>query len=320
MTWQQALQEAIRDPLQLCQQLSIDPDAVGLDPTPDFACRVPLSFVKRMKVGDPLDPLLRQVLSVQDEQVAVSGFQRDPLQEKDAMPVPGLLHKYASRVLLVVAGSCAVNCRFCFRRHFPYADSIPARKAWSQWWSYIQSRQEINEVILSGGDPLMLDDASITALCNAIQSIPQIKRIRIHTRLPVVIPERLTDAFLQVCIDSNMVLVLHANHANEFNDNDLLHRLDRFRRAGVRVLNQAVLLKGVNDRVEDQVALSEACDASGVLPYYLHQLDPVQGTAHFAVSDQVAVALHRAMQAQLPGFLVPRLVREEAGAQSKSYI
>lgn len=320
MTWQQALQEAIRDPMQLCHHLAIDPAIVGLDRRPDFPCRVPLSFMRRMKAGDPSDPLLRQVLSVQDERTEVFGFQHDPLEEKASMPVPGLLHKYASRVLLVVAGSCAVNCRFCFRRHFPYADSIPARKAWSRWWTYIQSDPQINEVILSGGDPLMLDDASLVALCEAIRSISQIKRIRIHTRLPIVIPERLTDAFLKVCVDSNMVLVLHTNHANELDDMDLLDRLKRFRQHGVRVLNQAVLLKGVNDSVATQVALSEACDAVGILPYYLHQLDSVQGTAHFAVDDAVAQAIHQGMQARLPGFLVPRLAREEPGALSKSYI
>ncbi|MBO1518071.1 EF-P beta-lysylation protein EpmB [Oceanisphaera pacifica] len=322
INWQKELSQAFTTPQQLLDYLQLDPAPwqSGFSARRLFAMRVPQPFAAKMRKGDAEDPLLRQVLPLAAEFDQVPGFVTDPLEEHDSA-LPGLLHKYRSRVLLVVRGGCAINCRYCFRRHFPYADNSPNQAGWQTALSYISEHPEINEVILSGGDPLMAKDAQLSTLLDGIEAIPHIKRIRIHTRLPVVIPARLTQDLLTRLTKSRLqaVMVLHVNHANEI-DQDLSNRLNHWRTAGITLLNQSVLLAGVNDSSQALCKLSERLFEAGVLPYYLHQLDKVAGAAHFAVDDAKAGSLMANMLAELPGFLVPKLVREIGGEHHKTPI
>jgi EF-P beta-lysylation protein EpmB len=317
--WQDALAQASITVEALFQQLQLPLESVYEDHS--FPLRVPPSFIRRMEAGNRQDPLLLQVLPQRQEQQPRPGFVTDPLQEAEASPVPGLLHKYKSRVLLVVTGGCAVHCRYCFRRHFPYDEHALSKEQWQQIKGYLQSHPEVNEVIFSGGDPLLLKDATLAKLFADIATIPHICRIRIHTRIPVVLPERLTVNFWRTLADSALpiILVLHSNHANEING-EVVSALAPAAAQRVTLLNQAVLLAGINDSTEAQANLSEALFAAGVLPYYLHLLDPVQGASHFDVPEQRAVQLMQALLRELPGFLVPKLVREEAGKKSKSWV
>ncbi|OYD22926.1 EF-P beta-lysylation protein EpmB [Oceanimonas baumannii] len=320
ISWQKELGQSFTHPEQLLDYLGLDPTPwqQGLAARKLFAMRVPRPFADKMRPGDPSDPLLRQVLPLNEEFAQVPGFVTDPLEEHDSA-LPGLLHKYRSRVLLVLRGGCAVNCRYCFRRHFPYADNSPGQSGWQPAVNYIAAHPEINEVILSGGDPLMAKDHHIAALLSELEAIPHLRRLRIHSRLPVVIPARLTEELRERLNQSRLrpVLVLHVNHANEIDD-DMARRLQGWQRAGITLLNQSVLLAGVNDNADVLEALSERLFEAGVLPYYLHQLDKVAGAAHFAVSDEQARALMAQLLARLPGFLVPRLVREVGGEVSKT--
>lgn len=318
--WLKQLANAISDPLQLLEQLEIDPTPWqhGFNAKTLFAQRVPQPFVARMEKGNPHDPLLRQVLPLSDEFEITPGYSTDPLDEQDNA-IPGLLHKYRNRVLLIVKGGCAINCRYCFRRHFPYQDNKGNKSVWQQSLNYIAQHPELNEVILSGGDPLMAKDHELAWLIEQIATIPHIKRVRIHSRLPVVIPARITDALCQLFAASRlqMVLVTHINHPHEIDD-DLRSALARLKSAQVTLLNQSVLLKGVNDDVETQVALSEALFDAGVLPYYLHVLDKVQGAAHFFVSDDDARQIMAGLIERVSGYLVPTLAREIGGRTSKT--
>lgn len=318
--WLKQLANAISDPYQLLEQLQIDatPWETGLKARHLFPMRVPQSFVDRMEKGNPHDPLLRQVLPLSDEFEVHDGYSQDPLEEQESA-VPGLLHKYQNRALMIVKGGCAVNCRYCFRRHFPYQENKGGKTQWQQTLNYIANQPAINEVILSGGDPLMAKDQELAWLIQHIESIEQITTLRIHTRLPVVIPERITHELVQLLEHTqlNVVLVTHINHANEVNQS-LKQGIAKLKKAGVTVLNQGVLLKGVNDSVEAQVALSHALFNAGILPYYLHVLDKVQGAAHFYVSDQQAKAIMQGLIVQVSGYMVPRLTREEGGKKSKT--
>ncbi|MGB2426497.1 MAG: EF-P beta-lysylation protein EpmB [Alteromonas sp.] len=320
--WQKELALSFTDPVKLLEYLQIDPAEYALDAQARrlFPMRVPRHFVRLMRVRDPSDPLLLQIMPNRAEFESPTGYVTDPLEEQDNQQ-PGLLHKYKSRVLMIVRGGCAVNCRYCFRRHFPYADNSPSLQQLQDNLSMIATDRDINEVILSGGDPLMAKDPHLARLAKDISAIPHVKRLRIHTRLPVVLPERIDNQFVQWFseLELQRILVLHINHANEVSP-QLAERLASLQRAGVTLLNQAVLLKGVNDSVDTQVALSEALFAAGIMPYYLHVLDKVQGAAHFDISDALARELMHGMLAKLPGFLVPKLVREEAGKTAKSPI
>lgn len=319
--WQQQLATAVTDPAELLSLLDLDLDLADAAARADrlFALRVPHSFIRRMRRGDADDPLLRQVLPLDAECRQVPGFTTDPLQEKDVMPVPGLLHKYQGRALLTLTGACAVHCRYCFRRHFPYTEANPARGTWRQTLDWLSGNAGIREIILSGGDPLSVSDRRLAELVQALDAIPHLQRLRLHTRLPVVIPDRVDARLLQWLAHTRMqtIVVLHINHANEIDDS-LRLATERLTQAGAMLLNQAVLLKGVNDSESILAELSETLFAAGVLPYYLHQLDPVEGAAHFAVDDRRALALHEALAARLPGYLVPRLVRELAGRPGKT--
>jgi EF-P beta-lysylation protein EpmB len=318
--WQSLLSQAITDPAQLLRELGLPPQLLpaALAAERAFHLRVPRGFVARMRREDPQDPLLRQVLPLDEELDVVPGYSRDPLQELDAMPVPGLLHKYQGRVLLTTTGACAVHCRYCFRRHYPYAEANPNRHL-QQTLDYLRKHVGIEEVILSGGDPLTQSDARLGQLVLALEEIPHLRRLRLHSRVPVVLPERVDDEMLAWLRGTRLqsVLVIHSNHANEI-DTSVRAAMQRLGDAGVSLLNQSVLLRGVNDGVEPLAALSERLFAAGVLPYYLHQLDPVQGSAHFSVPDNQAKEIIKQLVRIMPGYLVPRLVRENAGQAAKT--
>lgn len=320
-SWQQSLADVIRSPGELFNLLQLNPAhlAPAMQPAQrDFPLRVPREFVQRMRPGDWQDPLLQQVLPLGQEMDYQPGFCNDPLEERDSNPVPGLIHKYCGRVLLVISGGCAIHCRYCFRRHFPYEQNNPSRRQWQQALDYIQADNSIREVIFSGGDPLVAADRQLAELTSALSQIPHLTTLRIHSRLPVVIPSRIDEGCLQWLTGHRLqpVMVIHSNHANEI-DTGVSDALLRLRDAGVTTLNQTVLLKGINDTAEALCALSERLFSAGCLPYYLHLLDRVSGAAHFEVTGQHARALVQAMLSQLPGYLVPKLVQEIAGASSK---
>lgn len=318
--WLQQLTNAISNPADLLQQLEIDPALWqnGFAARKLFAQRVPQSFVDRMEKGNPYDPLLRQVLPLNEEFEWHDGYSNDPLDEQNNA-IPGLLHKYRNRVLMIVKGGCAINCRYCFRRHFPYQENKGSKPVWQQSVDYIAAHPELNEVILSGGDPLMAKDEELRWLIDAISSVPHIKRLRIHSRLPVVIPARITDALCDLLRETRLqvILVTHINHANEINL-EFKQQMSRLRAINVTLLNQGVLLKGVNDSVDAQVALSETLFDAGILPYYLHVLDKVQGAAHFFVSDQKAKEIMAGVIERVSGYLVAKLTREIGGRASKT--
>ena len=289
----------------------------SVDQSPDFPVRVPEPFVTRMVPGDPHDPLLRQVLAVADERHAMPGFVKDPLDELEG-PMPGVLHKYRSRVLVIYRGGCAINCRYCFRRHFPYQENTLTARDIDGLVSYLKAHPEVNEVILSGGDPLMADDQALSGLFVRLESVSSIHRLRIHTRLPIVIPERVTDLLCQAIAATALpvVMVLHSNHANEI-DQSVMDAVSQLRVVCRSVLNQSVILKGINDSADALIALSERLFEAGIDPYYLNVLDRVSGAHHFDVSDLEVAALHQALLNALPGYLVPKLVREVPGIGHK---
>ncbi|MDS7719161.1 EF-P beta-lysylation protein EpmB [Pantoea ananatis] len=319
--WLQQLADVVTDPHELLQLLALDhhPDlAAGGDARRLFALRVPRAFIRRMKKGDAQDPLLLQVLTSRQEFVDAPGYSTDPLDEQNSV-VPGLLHKYKNRALLLVKGGCAVNCRYCFRRHFPYQDNQGNKRNWQAALDYIAAHPELDEIIFSGGDPLMAKDHELAWLIDALGAIPHLKRLRIHSRLPVVIPDRITEALCLALAETQLqvLMVTHINHAREI-DEALCDAMLRLKRAGVTLLNQSVLLRGVNDDAQTLAALSNALFDAGILPYYLHVLDKVQGAAHFFVSDEDARALIRDLLPRVSGYLVPKLAREIGGEPSKT--
>ncbi|MCF2857573.1 EF-P beta-lysylation protein EpmB [Pseudoalteromonas sp. SMS1] len=320
--WQKELANVVTCPETLIKTLGLEAhfNAKDLAAKRLFPLRVPRSFISKMQYGNPQDPLLLQVLPVHQEFIAESGFSKDPLEEQDA-PVPGLLHKYKSRVLLMLKTGCAVNCRYCFRRHFPYQDNQVNKRTLEPVFDYLVAHPEINEVILSGGDPLMAKDDMVAWLIDKLEQLPQIKRLRIHSRLPIVIPTRITAQLCESLANSRLkvILVNHINHKNEI-DQHFIHAMGKLKQAGVTLLNQTVLLKGINDNAKALIDLSEALFDSDVLPYYLHLLDKVEGASHFDVTEEEAITLVGNILETLPGFLVPTLVREIGGKPSKTPI
>lgn len=315
--WQDHLRQAITSSAELCAALDLPLSAISPDSNPAFPVRVPRPFVSRMKPRDPDDPLLRQVIALPIEHVSAPGFVVDPLQEHTGV-LPGLLHKYRSRVLMIFRGGCAVNCRYCFRRHYPYQSDTLRQQDLSKVLDYLRAHPEVNEVIFSGGDPLMADDAALAEAMQALAALPQIRRLRIHTRLPVVIPDRITDEFVRTVAATPVpvIMVVHINHAQEV-DQALIHVVSQLRKVCRSVLNQSVVLRGVNDTAAAQIALSETLYAAGIDPYYLNVLDQVAGTTHFFVEAPRIRKIQQEMMEVLPGFLVPRLVREIAGVGHK---
>ena len=319
--WLTQLADVVTSPDELLQLLNVDADAnllAGRDAKRLFALRVPRAFIARMEPGNPNDPLLRQVLTSQEEFTNVPGFSTDPLEEQHSV-VPGLLHKYSNRALLLVKGGCAVNCRYCFRRHFPYAENQGNKRNWQMALEYIAAHPRLDEIIFSGGDPLMAKDHELDWLLTQLEAIPHIKRLRIHSRLPVVIPARITDTLVARISASSLqvLLVNHVNHANEI-DAAFRSSMKKLRMAGVTLLNQSVLLRGVNDNAHTLADLSNALFDAGVMPYYLHVLDKVQGAAHFMVSDEEARTIMRELLTLISGYLVPKLAREIGGEPSKT--
>jgi EF-P beta-lysylation protein EpmB len=318
--WQQALASAIRDPAELLRVLNLDP---ALLPTArvaaQFPLRAPRGFVARMRSGDPDDPLLRQVLPLAAELETAPGFVADPLGEQALQAVPGVLHKYPGRALLIVTGVCAVHCRYCFRREFPYAEHHAGIDEWRPALAYLAGDPSLREVILSGGDPLALADRRLGKLLAALDRLPHLERLRIHSRIPIVLPERIDDGLLETLARTRLrlVVVIHANHPHEI-DEAVGGALERLASVGATLLNQTVLLRGVNDAPGILAELSETLFAARVLPYYLHLLDPVCGTAHFAVKESAALAIMKVLRQRLPGYLVPRLVREQPGQLAKT--
>lgn len=321
--WQLALREAFSKPRALLDYLELDHSdpRLALPREQDFPLRVPRGFAARMRKGDPSDPLLLQVWPRAAEDLVVSGFVADPVGDLHSLRPGGLIHKYHGRALIVATGACGVHCRYCFRRHFPYSDSNAARSRWQAALETIASDPSIEEVILSGGDPLSLTDDKLAEFAAALEFIPHVRRLRLHTRQPVVLPERVDDAFLAWITRGRLekILVLHVNHAQEL-DEQVATALAPLRGAGVILLNQSVLLAGVNDRVEALAELSRGLSRFGILPYYLHVLDRVTGSAHFEVRQETAAALVRELHHRLPGYLVPRLAKEEAGQPAKTLL
>jgi EF-P beta-lysylation protein EpmB len=318
-SWQTELQRAIRDPARLLQALCLPSQGNHCAKSAaDYRLRVTQAFVSRIAKGDPADPLLRQVLPTAAEQRSQRGYGADPVGDLAATKRPGVIHKYAGRVLLVASGVCAIHCRYCFRRQFDYGDSCAANDNWHAALNYIRGQHSVSEVILSGGDPLTLSNGRLNDLIEQLGAIGHVRRLRIHTRMPVVLPQRVDDGLLEPLAATALspVLVVHANHANEI-DGFVRSALQRLHQAGVRLLSQSVLLRGVNDDVKPLSTLSETLFDAGVLPYYLHLLDRVQGAAHFYVGPRRARKLHRALKAEMPGYLVPRLVQERPGAPYK---
>ena len=320
-SWQDSLSDLVTDPNELLQLLQLNEAdlPVGRAAAAQFPLKVPRPFVKKMQLGQWDDPLLLQIWPAQAEEQFSAGYVFDPLAEANSNPVPGLLHKYQGRVLLTAAPHCAVHCRYCFRRHFDYEENSPSRALWQRCFDYIRGDSSIDEVILSGGDPLALSDRQLNWLLDQVDAIEHISTVRIHSRVPVVIPNRVTDELVTTLSNrrTKIVLVVHSNHSNEL-DTDFASGMAKLSTNGVILINQSVLLKGVNDNLEILTELSKKLFAANVLPYYLHLPDEVQGTAHFDISRNDATVLLDQMRQSLPGYLLPKLVKEHAGEASKT--
>jgi EF-P beta-lysylation protein EpmB len=318
--WQSEMASAITSPQELVTELGLDPELISAATAAGsaFRLRVPRSYLARIQHGNPHDPLLRQVLPIGAELTDTADYTADPLGEREALRAPGLLQKYHGRALLITTSACAVHCRYCFRREFPYAQQTSESSRWSEALDAIARDTSIEEVILSGGDPLSLSDSRLASLTDALQRIPHVRRLRVHTRQPVVLPSRVDAGLTQWLTQLRLpvVFVLHVNHPNEI-DGDVQGACARLRDSGVTLLNQTVLLQGVNDDPEVLAELSRRLFEAGVLPYYLHLLDRVRGAAHFDVPEERARLIAGQLAARLPGYLVPRLAREIYGAPAK---
>jgi len=318
--WQRELRDAVRDVPALCEALGLPPELAdrAAAATHDFPVFVPPSYLARIERGNPADSLLRQVWPAAAEDAVAEGFVSDPVRDSAFALEPGLLKKYAGRALMVVTGACAVHCRYCFRRHFPYEDTPPSEAVWSTAVEAIERDTSIQEIILSGGDPLTVTDARLAWLVDRLAAIPHLQRLRVHTRLPIMIPSRVTDSLLVWLTGTRLkpVMVIHANHAQEL-DAEVAAAVRRLGAADVMLLNQAVLLRGVNDSAEAQAELSLRLIELGVTPYYLHQLDRVRGAAHFEVPIDKGREIIAELRRRLPGYAVPQYVQEQPGAPHK---
>lgn len=320
--WLTDLANAFNDPVALLEFLELDPTDFSQDILARklFALRVPKSFAEKMEKGNRYDPLFLQAMASADEFLQAEGFVKDPLEEQHS-PAPNILHKYQNRLLFMIKNSCAINCRYCFRRHFPYDEVKSGKQIWQQGLDYIAAHKEIEEVIFSGGDPLMAKDAELDWLITQLEQIPHIQTLRIHSRLPVVIPNRITETLCQRLLQSRLhiVLVTHINHANEI-DEIFAQKMQMLKQANVVLLNQSVLLKGVNNQAECLKQLSQKLFSIGILPYYLHLLDRVEGASHFFIEDTEALTIYRELQKITSGYLVPKLAREIGGEPNKTLV
>jgi EF-P beta-lysylation protein EpmB len=320
-TWQECLYSAKISLSDLVHILKLDKIPAEWLAEPEFPLLAPLPYLSRIEPGNLNDPLLLQILPLTRELESQPGFSKDPLGELSVGPLRGVLHKYRGRVLIITTGACAINCRYCFRRHFPYASNQPDNLAWEQIFKYLANDSSIEEVILSGGDPLVLKDSRLAWLGAELAQISHLKRLRIHTRLPVVIPQRITPDLLAWTSATRlqMVMVIHSNHPAEL-DQFVAAGMGELKAAGITILNQSVLLAGINDSVTVLAELSKRLFEIGVLPYYLHLLDKVSGAGHFDTALADALDLYQQLQAQLPGYLLPKLVREEHGKAAKTLV
>jgi len=323
LSWQEQLAQAIRQPNELLDYVGLMANSIGYSQKSidQFPVRVPHAFADRIQRNNPDDPILRQVFPYLDEENDCEGYVNDPLAESNVQPAQGLLQKYNSRVLSITTGACAIHCRYCFRRHFPYQNATAIGIHLKESLEYIQSDKSIKEVILSGGDPLTLSDRRLTELCQSLSNIEHIKRIRFHTRIPIVLPARLSEELIKtlVSVGKTIIFVLHINHANEI-DVPVINSIGLLQKFNIMVLNQSVLLKGINDTAESLIALSERLVENQVTPYYLHLLDPVAGAAHFNVDEEQAKKLIKEMHQSVSGYLVPKLVKEEVGKAGKTWL
>ena len=320
--WQSQMSDLITSPEELLKELQLSPEDLlsgAILASQQFKLRVPRAFVGKMKLGDALDPLLLQVLPHHLELEEHAGFVTDPLGEEQANQLPGVLHKYKTRFLLTLTGACAIHCRYCLRRHFPYQENLPKNEDWLNIKTYLESQLDINEVILSGGDPLTLSNRKLALWVERLESLKQIKILRIHSRVPIVIPERIDAELISLLKNSRLriILVIHSNHPAEL-DNLTCSKLAHLAKHNILVLNQAVLLKGVNDSAQTLVDLSYRLFEAQVLPYYLHVLDKVKGAHHFDLGAEKIDQIYKDVLASLPGYLVPKLVREVAGEKNKT--
>ncbi|MDH3325193.1 MAG: EF-P beta-lysylation protein EpmB [Gammaproteobacteria bacterium] len=320
-SWQNQLSDAIKSPEALIKALNLP---ISLLPEIEkahqlFPIRVPLSFISKMEKGNINDPLLKQVIPTSDELIKHANYTKDPVGDAAAEKTPGLLHKYFGRVLLTVTGACGIHCRYCFRRHFDYSASNPGKQNWLDCLEYIRNDESIFEVILSGGDPLSLSDQKLAQLVKQIAEIPHVRFLRIHTRQIVVLPDRVNDELLQWISNSRLkcIFVIHCNHPAEIAE-DTTRALNKLQSVGVELFNQSVLLRGINDSCHTLEQLSLTLFESGVKPYYLHLLDKVEGASHFDTPEYMAREILDQLQQRLPGYLVPKLVREIAGIPYKS--
>ncbi|MES9833005.1 MAG: EF-P beta-lysylation protein EpmB [Candidatus Thiodiazotropha sp. DIVDIV] len=319
--WQDALSQGFSDLKGLLEYLQLDSDH-ALSATRaqhQFSLKVPREYAALMDKGDPDDPLLRQILPCSEEMTEFPGFVADPVGDLVAKQEPGLLHKYQGRVLILATGACAIHCRYCFRRHYPYQNGTATPQQWQRILDYLKDQPSIKEVILSGGDPLMINDQRLSSMLQQLQSLTQLKRLRLHSRLPVVLPQRITPALLDLFRNTPLqtVMVLHVNHPKELSP-AVAEACGLMKSSGITLLNQSVLLKGVNDNADTLVELSERLFEVGIMPYYLHLLDRVSGAAHFEVEEEILNHLKQQLLHRLPGYLVPKMVREIAGEGSKT--
>lgn len=319
-TWHRLMKEAVRDVGELCRALRLPADCLpaAVHAARDFPVFAPAGYVARMRPGDPHDPLLLQVLPLADELAESPNFVADPVGDRRAAVAPGLLQKYRGRVLMVTTGACAIHCRYCFRRHFPYSQAPHSPAAWEPALEWIASDASIEEVILSGGDPLTLVDPWLGRLADRLAAIPHIQRLRIHTRLPIVLPERVCNELFNWLRGTRLspIVVVHANHPAEICP-QVRVALTRLVDAGVTVLNQSVLLRRINDNADILTELCRRLVGLRVMPYYLHQLDRVSGASHFEVPEEIGLRLMAELRKRLPGYAVPRYVRETPGAEHK---
>lgn len=316
-TWMDHMRDAFRDPLALATHLRLSlADLPPLAPGGRFPLLATRPFVNRIRPQDPRDPLLLQIWPDAAESVVDAAESSDPVGDTRAWQAPGLLRKYSSRALVVATGACAIHCRYCFRQEYPYAQD-PSE--WTARLDWLRAHPEVDEVVLSGGDPLMLSNSTLAVRWSALEAIPHLRTIRIHTRLPILIPARCDDGLCAILRSSRLrvAMVLHSNHPREF-DAETDQAIDRIRKTGTVVLNQSVLLAGINDDPDTLQALSQRLWQAGVLPYYLHALDRVRGAGRFSVPDRKGRELVEELRTRLAGYLVPRFVREIEGMASKT--
>ncbi|HHU0087244.1 TPA: EF-P beta-lysylation protein EpmB [Legionella pneumophila] len=320
LSWQKILAQGFTSTTDLLDFLELPRSEGNLFAEKQFPSRIPLGFAKRMQKGNPKDPLLLQVLAKEDELTEADDYVIDPLSESNTL-IKGLLHKYHGRVLLTLTGVCAVNCRYCFRRHFPYQANNPGRRGWKEVCAYIANDPSITEVILSGGDPLLAANLVLEELLQSLEEISHVHTLRIHTRIPIVLPERIDKELLDLLTNTRFkkVIVVHCNHPQEL-DESVLRACSDLKKAACYLLNQSVLLAGINDDAGILSRLSHALFDYGIMPYYLHLLDKVKGAAHFDMPFLRAQSIYRQLQSLVPGYLLPRLVREEPGKSSKTVL